>query len=200
MITRLLILVLITISKVSYSQEYDHQKNSEIEFTSELPSLADEEDPIRSNPLYEKANQFVREMLYYAAISVYDSLYLTYEKNKLLLLGRGMCHKKVENYDLAMKDYNTLLEIDSLNAAAWSNRGMLHMAMGNLDLALSDYDISIELATEEAGMYYNRFWVYFYQDNFEMACKDLESAIKFGFTENFGPEAQELLDYYCKNK
>lgn len=200
MITRLLILILIMNSNVSYSQEYDYQKNSEIEFTSELPSLTDEGNPIRSNPLYQKASQYISEMQYHAAISIYDSLYLSYQDNEFLLLGRGLCHKKVENYDLAMKDYNALLKIDSLSAAAWSNRGMLHMAMGNLDLALSDYHISIELAPEEAGMYYNRFWAYFYQDKFEMACQDLESALKFGFTENFGTEAQELHDHYCKKK
>ena len=198
-LTRLFFLALVMLPKISYSQEYSYEKNSEIEFTSELPSL-DKEDPIRSNPLYKKADQYINEMRYYAAISVYDSLYTTYKDNELLLLGRGMCHKKIENFDLAMADYNTLLKIDSSNAAAWSNRGMLHMAMGNLDLALSDYHISIELAPEEAGMYYNRFWAYFYQDNFEMACQDLESALEFGFTENFGPEAQELRDYYCKKE
>lgn len=200
MIMRVLILTFITLTHLAYSQEYDHQKNGEIEFISELPSYGEKEDSIRSNPLYQKASRLIDEMRYYEAIVIYDSLYPDYQKNERLLLDRGMCHKKVENHDLSMKDYNTLLEIDSTNAAAWSNRGMLHMAMGNLDLALSDYSKSIEFAPDEAGMYYNRFFVYFYEDNFELACMDLQSAIRLGFTENFGTEAQELYDYYCNEE
>lgn len=184
----------------AHAQQYSHEKNSSIEFTSALPSLSSEEDSIRSNPLYQQANQLISQKQYYAAISLFDSLYPSFKQSKLLLLGRGMCYKKVANYTLAMNDYNAILAKDSLFAVAWSNRGMLHMAMGNLELALVDYDRSIQLAPEEAGMYYNRFFAHFYMDNLEEACQDLTSALANNFTEKLGPEAQEIHDYYCQKE
>jgi tetratricopeptide (TPR) repeat protein len=79
------------------------------------------------------------------------AIQLTHEKVILAeaYLYRGNIYSKLEEYDLAIQDYNKSISLDPDERTAYFNRSSAYDALGEHDKAREDLDIIVELATAE---------------------------------------------------
>ncbi len=57
----------------------------------------------------------------------------------------GLIYDDKENYDIAIRDYTKIIEIDPNDAIAFNNRGAVYDGKGDYDTAIRDYNKAIEL-------------------------------------------------------
>lgn len=82
-----------------------------------------------------------------------------------------------QDYECAIKNFDSAIELDSTNAKTLSQRGHTNRGMGNYDKALSDYDEALRLNPKDAGTLYYRAWINSELGNYDSAILDLDQAI-----------------------
>jgi tetratricopeptide (TPR) repeat protein len=82
-------------------------------------------------------------------------------------------------YDEAIKDFNKVLEIDSLNSIALYNRGLSYIYLENYKAALTDFDKVITIDSTNADAFNSRGLVHGFLEQGELALSDFNSAIKY---------------------
>lgn len=93
-------------------------------------------------------------------------------------INRALVHTDRRDYEAAITDYSTILELDSQSVPAVNNRGIIYVAQAEYELALADFDTVIDLAPAAPEGYINRGVVYAITDDFDSAITDLEEAIE----------------------
>ncbi len=93
-------------------------------------------------------------------------------------LNRGLFYKKEGESELALKDYNQAIQIDSKLAEAYLNRGELYSEKGEKELALKDYSQAIQINPEFTLAYFKRALFYETIKEKELALKDYSQAIQ----------------------
>ena len=78
-----------------------------------------------------------------AVISFTKGIELKPTENKYLF--RGNCYLELEEFDLALSDFNSAIEIDSEFARAYYRRGILYKRLEQLEKAENDFKKAIEL-------------------------------------------------------
>lgn len=73
---------------------------------------------------------------------------------------RGKAHFKQGNYDRAIADFNTFIQIDANQADAYHNRGAAYGLKGDFDRAIADFDRAIQLNPRLKRAHYNRGLAY----------------------------------------
>ena len=79
-------------------------------------------------------------------------------------------------FDSAIEDYNTAIELDPNLAEAYYNRGLVYLVEGELELAIDDMDKAFESNPNYAEAYYNRGVVWSRLEKWENARLDLTVA------------------------
>ena len=92
---------------------------------------------------------------------------------RALLQGRDF-----NNYDAALADYNTALELDCTNYKALSNRAYTLTLMGRYEEAFEDYNTRVEIYPDTADAYYDRAGFLTDAGYFEEALSDYQIAIE----------------------
>jgi tetratricopeptide (TPR) repeat protein len=92
-------------------------------------------------------------------------------------LSRAIVFAEQRNYDLAIEDYTSAIELDSGLLPAFNNRGIVYTAQARYDEALADFNRVLELDGSSILGLTNRAVVYALQGEFELAIADLELAI-----------------------
>lgn len=88
-------------------------------------------------------------------------------------------HKMLGQYEEALKDYDSLIELSESNSGGiHSDRGIIHRKLGNLQAALEDYDTAISLGFDEATVYNNRGVANCELRNFGQARNDYGKALQ----------------------
>jgi len=100
-------------------------------------------------------------------------------------------------YEEAITYFNKALAIQPREAFALNNRGYTFYKMGDYEKALDDINQSIVFDPSNSYAYKNRALVYIKMGVTSDACADLTKAIKLGFTEMYGDEAQILKNEMC---
>ena len=75
--------------------------------------------------------------------------------SQVYLLSGGV-HRSRGEYDWAIEDYDTVIEMNPDNAEAYIYRGMAYHHKGEYDRAIEDFTKAIELKPNCAGAYYDR--------------------------------------------
>jgi tetratricopeptide (TPR) repeat protein len=131
--------------------------------------------------LYDRAKLYEHQGLYSNAILDYDTLLnkSTIEYHSYILLLRSHCYTLIDKIDLAFKDYNTAIEIDSTYAYAYLGRGRLKELTGDYTGAKNDYENAIKLNPDESGFHFRKGRLYekFLLNN-EIAIDEFNKAIK----------------------
>lgn len=83
------------------------------------------------------------------------------------------------NYDLAVVDYNKVIELNSKEATAYLSRGLAYYNTKFYDLAIGDYTKAIELSPKESMIYFKRGDSYEKMGNIEKAIADYQKAVEF---------------------
>jgi len=91
---------------------------------------------------------------------------------------RGMVHLEQGEADLALRDFDAALGLDSNLATAYNGRGVAHKARGEHDLAIADFDAAIRLVPGYENAYVNRGVVWMAKGRLDKAMADYDEAIR----------------------
>jgi tetratricopeptide (TPR) repeat protein len=86
----------------------------------------------------------------------------------------------MQEYDLALEDYNTSIELDKERSISYFNRGLFYaiMTKKNIDKGIDDFDQAIKLDSLQIDYYTYRAFAYQLIENYDRAISDLEKAIE----------------------
>jgi tetratricopeptide (TPR) repeat protein len=91
---------------------------------------------------------------------------------------RGMVHLERGELDLALRDFDDAIRLDSNLATAYNGRGVALKARGELDKAMADFDAAIRLVPRYENAFVNRGVVWIAKGQFEKAMADYDEAIR----------------------
>ncbi|NOY28833.1 MAG: tetratricopeptide repeat protein [Planctomycetes bacterium] len=98
--------------------------------------------------------------------------------------GRGVCHRELENTDLAASDFYNAIEIDRNNPEIAANYGDILVNYGGDPASALDYlDTAIDLDPENAEAYRNRGLARAQLREFEESIEDLEKSVELDPSE-----------------
>ena len=97
-------------------------------------------------------------------------------------LCRGMARlrKGAGEHDIALADFNRVLDVEADNPGAYCGRGWAYHDKGEFDLAVADLNRAIELAPDFAEAYFHRGNVRTSRSEYAPALADFNMALKLG--------------------
>lgn len=87
---------------------------------------------------------------------------------------RGKAYVKKGDYDRAIADFSTFIQIDPNRAETYNNRGVAYGAKGDLDRAIADFDMAIQLNPWLKSAHYNRGGAYKLKGDHDRARADFD--------------------------
>jgi tetratricopeptide (TPR) repeat protein len=115
---------------------------------------------------------------------------------------RGWVYYWQKHYDLALDEFNQVLELQPLYARGFSSRGAVYYELEHYDEAIADLNRSIELRQDFALAYFNRGLVYYKLRNVTQTIEDCSRAIELDPTNPLAytcrASAYRLLKEYDK--
>lgn len=99
---------------------------------------------------------------------------------------RALSYSQLGKYQLALADYDTLLDLDPNNAEVLLNRGNVQSLLGEYQLALSDYNRALTSSANTSGydsffyasLHINRGIAYFHLGEYQLALSEYDKAIE----------------------
>ncbi len=91
---------------------------------------------------------------------------------------RGRAYASNGQYQLAITDFDSALEIDKNYTDALNNRAIVYQAIGQNKYALRDYNHALKIGSRFADTYFNRGLLYLEMGRFDLAIDDFTAAIK----------------------
>lgn len=109
----------------------------------------------------------------------YYKLALEFEpNNKDFLDSRGWLYEKLQQYDSAYYDFDTLVKLDPENYYYYFNRAYVLDGLERIEEAIEDYTISISYKDDYYLTYNNRGYEYYQLEKYKLAEKDYTKSIK----------------------
>jgi len=93
-------------------------------------------------------------------------------------LARGDSFSAMQEYDLAILDYDQAIRLNPKYAEAYNNRGYAYYWSNNATQAIADYSQAIELRPNYAYAYNNRGAAYMASGHADQAIRDFDHAIQ----------------------
>lgn len=100
-------------------------------------------------------------------------------ENKVYV-NRGAAYQKLYQYDEALNDYSTAIQLNDSNPNVFLYRGYLYYQTNEYPEALKDFDAVINIDPENPFAYYNRGMIYFKEEESDKACDDFHKACELG--------------------
>lgn len=91
---------------------------------------------------------------------------------------RGLSYFYLDEYELALADFEAIIALDDTASYAWNNRALVHYYYGELDLALEGFTQAIDLGDDDLIPLDNRALTYYYQGEYFLAEADLYRALE----------------------
>ena len=164
-------------------------------------------------PYYRRASEFRNHRDYGRAIAEYDAAIRVDRDNMRAYISRGFLYYLRKEYDPAIADYTTAMNLDPrlrvlaqrkfegsaagdhYLAQAYARRGDALHKKGEDDMAIADYDAAIGYyprgGQEISRAYYERGLIYYGKGECDLAIADFSNAIRFGSYTYFGDEQAE---------
>jgi tetratricopeptide (TPR) repeat protein len=120
-----------------------------------------------------------------AALQIADSMVADYPKESLAYIGRGIILDNNGEFDAAIADYTTALQLDPTNATPYINRGLVYDKLGKLDESIADFSEAIKIDPQDTEVYNNRGLEYYQQGKLDTAVADFNQAIQLDSTNTF---------------
>jgi tetratricopeptide (TPR) repeat protein len=106
----------------------------------------------------------------------------TQQSPKILALAhnnRGVTYKVKGEYELALQDYNSAIQLNPNAASHYNNRGIIYRLKHEYDRAIADYDEAIWLKGDYIAAFYNRALAYTDNGEFDRALVDFGVVLRF---------------------
>lgn len=99
------------------------------------------------------------------------------EKTEIIFLSRGVAYFKAEEYDNAIHDFGTVININDHNFRAHFYRGTAFMAKEEYKKAIADFDETIKIKPDFGAAFFARGTAYTELGNDDEAKKSMQTAI-----------------------
>ena len=106
-------------------------------------------------------------------------------------MNRGLNYTYLQQYDLAMADYDKAIQLNPRYSLALNNRACLYQHLGKYSMALKDHDRAIAAGPAVAFYYYNRAFTYRLLNKHAESLKDFLKCQSLGYDE---PALQRNID------
>lgn len=115
------------------------------------------------------------------AWSVFDNeIRVRNSSNPLAFHYRGNMAAKLEKWDLALQDYNTVLTKGSKDIQIYSSKGFVQFNLNDYDGAIQSYSQYLQTVQTDFGAYHIRALAYAAKNEHELAKSDFTKAIDLG--------------------
>jgi len=137
---------------------------------------------VRNNPQYlsrlefQNAVPLMKEKKYKEALPYLNASLKNY-KNLNTYLERASAYCKLKEFDKAIADCNSAIQMEPLNRDGFIERAHVYHTMRKEDLAIADLDKAVELDPKSALAYNNRAWSYASLGQYEKAIEDCNRAL-----------------------
>ena len=91
---------------------------------------------------------------------------------------RGIVYYKLGEYEKALADFSSAIELSSTNKILFSNRGDCYRNLKDYPRAIEDYTRSINIDPNYQQVYFWRAWTYNELKDYQSAVKDLEKLLE----------------------
>lgn len=102
----------------------------------------------------------------------------------VILKHRGMAYFAVNNYEQAIKDFDTSISYDSKAFRTYYYKGIVYSILKDPENAVKSFTESLSLNSFQAHTHFRRAIAYFDMQDYDKAKKDLDDAINLGIDEN----------------
>jgi len=99
------------------------------------------------------------------------------QKDYILLYARAIEYYETNEYEKAIDDLTTAININPEYFAAYYSRGIVYLKMRKLNASITDFRKSLEINPGDEDAYYNRAIAYFELGNYKNALADYEQAL-----------------------
>ena len=114
------------------------------------------------------------------------------QDDAMVYFNRGITYQKMNEVDLAIKDFTKVIQLNQVDADAYNRRGMAYGKKGEVERSIQDFNVAIALKPNFADPYINlglmwlqiQAWDYFKSDL--TAAKNVGVDIALGFRNAFG--------------
>lgn len=134
-----------------------------------------------------------------SAIENYEKALDFNPKNIYALLFKAESNWRLQNYDIALNDINTVLEIDPDNKYAIYDRAKVNADAGNYLIAIKHYSESIEKGIELEYAFANRGTLNSWTGNAASACSDWQASISSG-NDDASEYSAKMFKKNCEDK
>jgi len=110
------------------------------------------------------------------ALEIYSHLILI-SPNHYLYNHRGLVYFSLSQYEEALKDFTTAIDIEPRDTRVYTNRGLTHRMLKQYDKALKDFEHSLELNPLWTDTFYSRALTYYDMGDLHGAIEDCDRAI-----------------------
>jgi tetratricopeptide (TPR) repeat protein len=173
--------------------------------------------------LIQEAIRLVNKEKYKEAIDIYTKVINNNNKIELAYFNRGQCYSSIRQYDLAYKDFDTLLSRDPTESvvftispnspiaseedrtkvsldAVFYERAIVKFYMDSVQSAYEDFQTLINLGYEKAfcTMWQGDLWHVSGDD--KKACEFMQKARKLSTSDEEKKEAEKMIKEYCSQK
>ncbi len=100
-------------------------------------------------------------------------------KTSVFRYNRAVAYEHFEEYDLAIRDYDTAVELNEKFVTAYFNRGVVYGKMGQSKRAIEDFGRVLAQRPEDAAAYMNRGDAYMQLNRVKLALRDFNHVIQF---------------------
>jgi tetratricopeptide (TPR) repeat protein len=97
---------------------------------------------------------------------------------KVVLNNRGIAYQNLGRADLALKDYQRVINMDPSHPQSYGNRGNVYDEIGDYSKAIEDYSTAIRLKGDYADAYFNRASTYMKLKKYSEAITDFKKLLE----------------------
>ena len=97
-------------------------------------------------------------------------------------LGRGVSHLNMMEYDLAMSDFTSTIEINDTVAGAYHGRAMVNYELHDYSAAVADFLKTLDYSKGNSALYFNLGMSYYRLNEKSNACPYFHKACTLGNT------------------
>ncbi len=132
--------------------------------------------------------------VWHDSISLWSDAIEKNDKAPKSLNNRGLCYYRTQQYDKALADLNSTIQLSDDYIDAHYNRGVVYYSLKQYDEAMNDYNIAIQQDPKFSKAYNNRGNIYHLLGKYNEAITDYTSAIQFN--SKFGKAYCDMAGIY----
>ncbi len=132
------------------------------------------------------------------AHALYVDLHEAHPDDLVIMNNMGFLALRLENFPEAITWFTKALEVKADDAVVMNNLGYAQFREGDTEAALTNVQRSIELYPSNSYAYRNLGLIQQSKGLKNEACTAFEAALRLGFTQQYGPEVEDLRKTGCR--